>query len=89
MSIEHEIQFGTLSPDGKLTNVRMIKQSDIGRCPFFIMVASHYRGDGTCKCNDPEERNMMITEWGYNTADFPATGIIPISEWAAKQEVAS
>jgi len=73
---EHEITFGTLTPDG-LTNVRLIKQSDIGRCPFVIMVAEHYREDGTCKCDDPVERERMIREWEYKPEDFKN---IPLKE---------
>ncbi len=67
---EHEIQFGTLHPDGSLTDKRRIRQSDIGRCPHIIMVQEHYRSDGSCKCDDPEEQAMMIREWGYSAADF-------------------
>jgi hypothetical protein len=59
---EHKITFGTLTPAG-LTNVRMIKQSDIGKCPHFIMLPQHYRDDGSCKCNDPNE--TVMKEWGY------------------------
>jgi hypothetical protein len=62
--------FGTLNPDGTLSNVREIKQADLMRCPFTIFVASHYRDDGTCKCDDPAERAMMIREWGYEASDF-------------------
>jgi hypothetical protein len=54
---DHKVQFGTLHPDGSMTNVRMIKQSDMQKCPHCIMVPSHYREDGTCK-------------WGYKTEDF-------------------
>ncbi len=67
---EHEVQFGTLHPDGKVTNVRMIKQADIGACPHVIFMATHYRPDGSCKCDDPDERAMMIREWGYEASDF-------------------
>ena len=62
--MDNEIKFGTLHPDGRLTNVRLIKQSDISRCPHLIMVPSHYRDDGSCKCDDPDEQAMMIGEWG-------------------------
>ncbi len=68
--MEHEIKFGTLHEDGTLTNVRLIKQSDIGRCHHHILVVSHYRDDGSCKCDDPEEQVMMIQEWGYKKSDF-------------------
>lgn len=66
---EHEIMFGTLTPDGVM-NVRMIKQSDIGRCPHYILIASHYREDGSCKCDDADERAMMIREWEYTEDSF-------------------
>lgn len=42
---------------------RDIKQSDIRRCPHTIFAADHYRPDGTCKCNDPNEK--IMAEWGY------------------------
>jgi len=32
-------------------------------CPHRILQPSHYREDGTCKCNDPKERIMH--RWGY------------------------
>jgi len=62
----HKITFGTLSPKG-LADVRMIKQSDIGKCPHVIMVASHYRDDGSCRCNDKSHTKMR--EWGYRWSD--------------------
>jgi len=30
----------------------------------------HYRDDGSCKCDDPEEQAMMIREWGYHKHHF-------------------
>jgi len=70
---EHEIRFSDgMIVNGQIveTNIRMIKQSDILKCPFVIMVASHYREDGTCKCNDPDEQQHMIKEWGYKPQHF-------------------
>ncbi len=67
---EHKIQFGILHPDGKLTNIGYIKQSDIGKCPHVIMISEHYREDGSCKCNDPDHRKMMIKKWGYSKKSF-------------------
>jgi hypothetical protein len=52
------------------SNTRLIKQSDIRACPFAILVPTHYRADGSCKCDDGEERAMMIREWEYEEADF-------------------
>ncbi len=67
---EHKVTFGTLQPDGQLKGVRMIKQSDIVACPQVIFSPSHYRPDGSCKCDDAEERAMMIREWDYEPSDF-------------------
>ena len=63
MSDEHRIQFGTLSPDGTLTNIRMIKQSSIMACPHMIIVPEHYNDDESCKCLD--ESNADMASWGY------------------------
>ncbi len=67
---DHTIQFGTVSAKGQVTNVRLIKQSDIAACPQYIMVPTHYRPDGSCKCDDATERAMMIREWGYSPDSF-------------------
>lgn len=66
---DHKITFGTITPDG-LKDVRLIKQSDIGKCPFVIMVPEHYRDDGSCKCDDTDERKRMIEEWDYTEKMF-------------------
>lgn len=49
------------------TDVREIKRSDILKCPNCILVADHYREDGTCKCDDPSE--AVMREWGYAWKD--------------------
>jgi hypothetical protein len=67
---DHGIRFGTLQPDGTLTNQRVIKRSSIQACPFFILMPEHYREDGSCRCDDPEHRKLMIAEWGYTEDDF-------------------
>ena len=64
------VKFSTVHPDGSETNVKVIKQSDISACPHVIMVPSHYRDNGSCKCDDPTEQAMMIREWGYSKSDF-------------------
>jgi hypothetical protein len=51
---------GNLDKDGNLTNIKYI---DPIVCPNVIFSAQHYREDGSCKCNDPEEKTMK--EWGY------------------------
>jgi hypothetical protein len=61
------IRFSDLSSDengaARETNIRTLKQSDISRCPHVIFLPDHYRDDGSCKCNDPDETAMR--EWGY------------------------
>lgn len=37
------------------------------KCPHLILVGEHYRTDGSCKCNDPNE--TVMTEWGYVWSD--------------------
>ena len=49
---------------------RIMRQSDMLKCPFYIMDMFHYRDDGTCKCDDADERAKMIREWGYRKRDF-------------------
>jgi len=56
--------------------MRLILNSMIEKCPFLIMVAAHYRDDGTCKCDDPKERARMIAEWGYTEESFKRAGIV-------------
>lgn len=67
---ESAVQFGTLHPDGSLTNRRSIKHSDLRACPFAILVPEHYREDGTCRCDDAAHRETMIKQWGYKAKDF-------------------
>lgn len=55
--------FGTLHPDGSLTNVRMLPQSAMLACPHFIMVPEHYRADNSCRCDDKSHTEMKT--WGY------------------------
>jgi hypothetical protein len=50
--------------------VRVMKQSDLLKCPFTIMVPEHYRPDGSCKCDDAQERKKMIAEWEYTEEAF-------------------
>ena len=51
-------------------SVRVMRQSDMLKCAFAIMVPEHYRADGSCKCDDPTHRAKMIAEWGYAPSDF-------------------
>ena len=55
----------TIGPDGKPveTNIREIKQSDVAACPHCILIAEHYRNDGSCRCDD--QSHEVMKEWGY------------------------
>ena len=56
------ITFGTLSRDGTLTNVMVLKYANIMRCPRSIMVPDHYKRDGICLCKDHDEIARILTE---------------------------
>ena len=58
-------------------NIRILKQSDILKCPFVILMPDHYRPDGKCLCDDADHRNnVMKPEWGYTDEDFRQEGLI-------------
>jgi hypothetical protein len=58
------VEFGNLDPEtGEYKHLLTLPQAAMQACPHFIMVPEHYREDGTCKCNDPEHKEME--EWGY------------------------
>jgi len=50
--------------------VRVLRTMDIKKCRFVILAPEHYRDDGSCKCDDPEHREMMIREWEYTPDQF-------------------
>jgi hypothetical protein len=56
------ISFGTLNRDGTVTNTRLIKQAQIIKCPRFILVADHYKANGTCLCFDPDAKARVLAE---------------------------
>jgi len=60
---DDKIHFGTLHPDGSVTNEQEMEKDTIRQCPHLIMWPTHYREDGTCKCDDPNDTDMP--EWGY------------------------
>lgn len=50
--------------------VHIMKQSDLQKCKFAIIMPEHYREDGSCRCDEREHRAMMIRAWGYKEEDF-------------------
>lgn len=61
---DQAVRFATVTPDGRELNIRTLAYSSIAKCPHLIITPEHYRADGTCKCNDPNEKVMR--EWGYS-----------------------
>jgi hypothetical protein len=55
-----------------MTRTYIMKQSDLLKCPFVILWPTHYRDDGTCKCDDPTEQRRMVREWGYTKRQINA-----------------
>jgi hypothetical protein len=56
--------------------INVVLRSDIGKCPFLILVPSHYRKDGSCKCSNREHREMMIRDWNYRPELFASIPLI-------------
>ncbi len=74
---DYKIKFRTFNNKGQIpNNIREIKQSDIRKCKFLILVLDHYRPDGSCKCSNKEHREMMIKEWGYSKSQFKSINLI-------------
>lgn len=61
--------------DDRLVVTRTV-QARVRSCPFLILVPEHYRDDGSCRCNDPEHREMMKREWKYTDEDFREAGVL-------------
>lgn len=57
------VEFGTLYPDGTYVHNVTITKAVILSCPYVIIHPSHYRPDGTCRCDDPDHPEMI--EWEY------------------------
>lgn len=47
-----------------------MRQADIAACPHYIIDPQHYRSDGSCRCDDPAERERLIRECDYTADDF-------------------
>ena len=62
-------QFGRLSPDGYEV-LGEVSQASMLACPFAIMDFEHYRPDGSCRCDDPDEQERLIREFDYTPSDF-------------------
>lgn len=52
------VTFATLGPEG-LQTVRVLPLEAVMRCPHVILLPSHYREDGSCRCNEPDYPEMQ------------------------------
>lgn len=57
------VRYSAAVIDGDKITETFSRLIDPNRCPHFILTAEHYREDGSCKCNDPNE--TVMAEWGY------------------------
>ena len=64
---QYEIHFGVLHTDGRVTDERVLRKGTILACSHLILDPSHYREDGTCRCDDPTHTEMA--EWEYEWKD--------------------
>lgn len=48
---------------GERRHVRTLSSDTIKECPHVIIMPEHYREDGSCKCDDPNDPHMA--EWEY------------------------
>lgn len=62
--------FGRLEPNGEYVRIGELSQASMLACPFCIIDFEHYREDGTCRCDDPDEHERLIRDYGYTRADF-------------------
>lgn len=72
------VTFAKLDENGQVTVQAQVKQSDIRKCKFAIILPEHYREDGSCKCDDHTHRNMMIEAWDYKQKDFEGIPLRPV-----------
>jgi hypothetical protein len=49
--------------DGERLVTTRVQQINPSVCPHVIFMPSHYRDDGSCRCDDPKEKIMR--SWGY------------------------
>jgi len=57
---------------------RTLPQGAVAACPHHFFDMNHYREDGTCKCDDPNE--TIIGTWGYVWSDVEHLWVLDDSE---------
>jgi hypothetical protein len=59
----NDIKIGTLLTNGTIRPMATINFGNLTNCPNTIFDHTHYRPDGSCKCND--KSNTIMKKWGY------------------------
>jgi hypothetical protein len=64
------VRFIEIDGTGKQISVRNINRESIAKCPSFILVAAHYRADGSCRhdekiCEELGCKNSKVKEEIY------------------------
>lgn len=57
---------------------RIVAKFDPTACEHCIWEPEHYREDGSCKCNDPNDSNM--DGWGYAWDPNRGTWVSPYTQ---------
>jgi len=66
MSDSEKIHFGTLHEDGSVTDERTLEKTVIKQCPHLIIATEHHRQDGSCRCDDPDHKEMHGWEYQWD-----------------------
>jgi hypothetical protein len=45
-----------------VADIKVIRFSDIGRCPKQSLLPAHYRADGTCRCDERADALAELAE---------------------------
>lgn len=41
-------------------DTKVIRSSDVARCPISSLLPSHYREDGSCRCDEPYKAEFLV-----------------------------
>ena len=42
--------------------IRTVYSSDVERCPKHSLAATHYRDDGSCRCDERTEAEVLVAQ---------------------------
>lgn len=59
-----KVTFTSLDNEGN--QIGSVTVVDTCNCPHQILIASHYRDNGTCKCDDPNDPDMAEREYEWD-----------------------